>query len=94
MTKKLTVKIYVQQSSIDDLDESQLIAKLFPSSYDSELFIMKLIDPQLVQLLLLRYIGYDYQEITKILQLRNIGQFYFLWNKLQKEFEKYQQKKG
>ena len=88
MTKKLTIKVYVQQSSIDDLDETELTE--LPNTYDSELFIMRLADHRLAQLLLLRYIGYDYKQITKIMQLRNIGEFYFLWGKLRKEFENYQ----
>lgn len=86
MAKKITIKVKVQETSIDDYDEKDLFE--LPNSYDSELFILQLKDHRLVQILLLRYLGYDYKEITKIMNLRNIGEFYFLWSKLKTNFEK------
>lgn len=83
---RITRQVRVQETSIDDFDQEDRFQ--LPNTYDTELLIMRLSDARLVQVLLWRYLGYDYTEITKLMELRNIGQFYFLWSKLKTEFEK------
>ena len=86
MPRKITIRTKVQEIPIEDYDEKESFE--LPNTYDSEIMIMSLKDPKETQVLLLRFMGYNYKEITKIMHLRNIGEFYFLWTKLKEDFQK------
>lgn len=85
-----TQQIKVQHISLDDLDEDQsdLFSKM-EASYDTELFLRTLDNWQLSLLFFLRYLGYSYKEIIKIMKLKNVGQYYALVKKLQVKHEKF-----
>lgn len=90
MARKITVKTRVQEISLEDYNENEFFE--LPNSFDSEILILSLSDPREAQVLLLRYVGYNYKEITKIMHLKNIGEYFILWSKLRKDFEKLHEK--
>jgi len=84
--KKITVSFKPQQIPIDDVDidyESDI-----DKSIDIERLILNLKDINEVQLLLLRFIGYDYKEIADIMNFKNTGEYYVLWRKLREDIIK------
>jgi len=87
-----TIKVKVQHVPLDDFDEdlSELFSRM-ESSYDAELFLRTLNDWQLSTLFFLRYLGYNYREIIKIMHLSTQGKFYNLLNQLKVKYETFQQ---
>ncbi len=86
MARKITIQYKPQIVNIEDYDESKEIN--LPSSYDTEVLIMSLSSGE-VQVLLLRYLGYNYKEITRIMNLKTIGEFYSILGKLREDVEKF-----
>ena len=56
---------------------------------DSEKLIYHLSSSKLVQLLLLRYLGYEYKEIMTIMNLKSQAEYYMYWTKLRREVERF-----
>lgn len=67
----------------DEMDIPDVSEKL-----DIENLIFNLTDLNEVQILLLRYLGFNYKESSRIMNLKNIGKYYSLWRKLREDSKK------
>ena len=86
MEKKLTISVKVTEIPLDEYDEE--INSNIEGSIDHELFILNLRKTEVVELLFLRYLGYNYRQIIRIMNLKSIGKYYSLLNELKKDFLK------
>ena len=84
--KKITISYRPKIIDIEDYDEAIDFNRF--ASYDTEILILSFSGAE-VQLLLLRYLGYNYKEIVKIMNLKNIGEFYSIWRSLRENVEKF-----
>ena len=86
MEKQITISIRPVEISLEDYDEE--VNCNLGSKIDSEIFILSLKKTEVVEVLILRYLGYNYLEIKRIMNLKSIGKYYSLLNELKKDFEK------
>jgi hypothetical protein len=83
MIKRITIVYKPQVVPLNDYDrEIDFVAS---ETLDAENVILRLKEQEEVQLLLLRFMGYNYKEIINIMNLRAIGDYYTLWRKLRED---------
>ena len=83
--RKITILFKPLESNIDDYDEE--VGFDYSNAIDIERMIMQIEDQQEVQVLLLRYMGYDYKEIANIMNLKSVGDYYIIWRRLRNDME-------
>jgi len=90
MTKRkyLTISYHFGNVPIEDFDKED-IGDL-SLEYDIEAIILRLENIKEIELLLLKYLGYDHHEISDIIKLRNDSEYYVLWKRLRENVKKIQ----
>lgn len=86
MARQEYIKVKVSFTPIEDHDEEAIESLSY--GLETEELIFQLKTDKEVQLLLLRFMGYDAHEIIDIMHLRDVNQYYSLWRKLRKSVKK------
>ena len=81
-------KVKVQHYPLDIIEESDEFIDSIDNSIDIEDFILQIEDLRLIEILVLRAMGYKYFEIASILEI-SINEFYILLRDLKRYTEEW-----
>ena len=81
--KYVSFTYYPTKISIEDYDSEVNDDTI--SIFELEALIWGIKDLDCLQLMILRYLGYTYKEVIKIMHLKNVNNYYSLLRKLRKE---------
>lgn len=91
--KMLKSREYVSTMGFEDVDENHFASDTLDiDGPDIEYVVFNLKDIKVVEVLVLKYLGYEPKEIADTLGYDNVGSYYQLNFKLKRDFESVQEK--